>query len=345
MDNLADESLDQRSLDQRSLETRPLLAVRDLCVQFNTPEGIARAVDGVGFEVRRRETLAVVGESGCGKSVTALAVMGLLPTNAQVSGSVVFQGDNLLRATPEKLCRLRGNALSIVFQEPMTALNPVLCVGEQIAEVVRLHLGANQSAARARSIDVLGEVGLSDPERLYRSYPHQLSGGQRQRVLIAMAISCEPALLIADEPTTALDVTVQAQILALLEELKERHDLGVLLITHDLGLVAQSADRVLVLYGGEVAEEAEVRQLFRDPRHPYTRGLLASRPGLVERGRRLPTIPGLVPAATAWPSGCRFRTRCELEDELCRVKKPPLDSTGADSGHESGSHVWACHHS
>jgi peptide/nickel transport system ATP-binding protein len=319
----------------------PLLRIEDLSVIFRTGAGLVRAVDGAGFEVRRGETLAVVGESGCGKSVTALAVLGLLPKPpAEIArGSIRFQGEELLNASPERLRRLRGNEISMIFQEPMTSLNPVFTVGDQIAEGLVLHRGLDTEEARLEAIELLERVRIPAPEQRLDEYPHQLSGGMRQRVMIAMALACRPKLLIADEPTTALDVTVQAQILELMLELKRDLGMAILLITHDLGVVAETAERVVVMYAGNVAERANTVPLFERPRHPYTAGLFLSLPRLEDDGKRLRPIEGSVPDPLHPPRGCRFHPRCPFAFDRCREEVPSLVER-APSG--SPSHQSAC---
>jgi peptide/nickel transport system ATP-binding protein/oligopeptide transport system ATP-binding protein len=297
-----------------------LLSVRDLRTWFYTDQGVARAVDGVSFDVHPGETLGIVGESGCGKTVTSLSVLGLLPqppAKIEDGSSIRFQGTELVGAGERKLRALRGNDIAMIFQEPMSSLNPVYTVGNQIIEALRLHRGMDRKAARSEAVRLLAEVGISNPERRVDEYPHQLSGGMRQRVMIAMALSCEPKLLIADEPTTALDVTIQAQILELLADLRGRRGMAVMLITHDLGVVAEVCDRVVVMYAGQVVESGTVHEIFADPRHPYTRGLLDSLPSVDDPGQRLASIPGTVPNPTAWPTGCRFAERCALAGEGC----------------------------
>jgi peptide/nickel transport system ATP-binding protein len=314
----------------------PLLEVNDLRTYFHTDLGVARAVDGVSFSIEKGEVLGIVGESGCGKSVTSLSIMRLLPEPpAQImpGSSVRFEGRDLLELKEEAMRRVRGDDIAMIFQEPATSLNPVHPVGEQIAETLRVHRGLNRAQARARAVDLLRLVGLPDPEERVRAYPHQLSGGQRQRVMIAIALACEPDLLIADEPTTALDVTIQAQILDLLASLRERLGMAILLITHDLGVVAEVCDRVVVMYAGHVVEEGRVADIFRDPRHPYTQGLLQAIPRLGQKTDRLAVIPGVVPNATAWPVGCRFHTRCPYGWELCVREAPELFDAGP--GHRS----------
>ena len=311
-----------------------VLRVEELAVAFDTDAGRIDVVDGVGFDVREGETLGIVGESGCGKSVTALAVMGLLPKPAgRVTGGRIRLDDEELTAMPVSLRgRLRGRRMSMIFQEPMTALNPVQRIGRQLLEAIEIagpeHHGGDPVR---RAVSLLGEVGIPAPEMRLRDYPHQLSGGMRQRVLVAIALACRPRLLIADEPTTALDVTLQAQILELIARLQREHGMAVIFITHDLGVIAEISDRVVVMYGGRVVERAKVFPLFDAPRHPYTRGLLASMPRLERLPRsRLPTIPGVVPALDDMPSGCRFRNRCTAADAGCAGAEPVLEPAGDD---------------
>ena len=322
-----------------------ILSIEGLQTYFHTDEGIARAVDGVTYSIKPGETLGVVGESGSGKSVTALSILQLLPMppGKFEGGRILFRGENLLEASEDRMREIRGNDIAMIFQEPMTALNPVFTVGNQIGETVMLHQGLDADAARARSIEMLTRVGIPAPEKRVDEYPHQLSGGMRQRVMIAMAMACDPALLIADEPTTALDVTIQAQILDLIKELQDEDGMSVLLITHDLGVVAETAHHVAVMYAGRVVEYASAEELFERPRHPYTIGLLRSLPDLATSGERLVTIPGIVPSATRFPSGCRFRTRCSLASEICTEEAPPLDPLKNPDGSLS-EHTVACHH-
>jgi len=314
----------------------PLLEVTELRTYFETEEGVARAVDGVSFAVEPGEILGIVGESGSGKSVTSLSILRLIPEppgRILPGSSIRFRGEELLALPEERMRRVRGNDIAMIFQEPMTSLNPVYPVGDQIAEALRVHRGLGKREARGRAIELLRRVGIADPEERVDAYPHQLSGGMRQRVMIAMALSCEPDLLIADEPTTALDVTIQAQILELIRELRDRTGMAVILITHDLGVVAEVCDRVVVMYAGEVVEEGEVATIFRDPRHPYTRGLLQAIPRLGRRVERLAVIPGTVPSPTAWPAACRFHPRCAYGWDLCVNAAPPLFEAGP--GHTS----------
>ena len=320
-------------------EPLPLLRVRDLKTYFVTEQGsgTARAVDGVSFEVRPGETLGIVGESGCGKTVTSLSILRLIPEppgHIRPGSFIEFEGRNILTLEPKELRAVRGNQIAMIFQEPMTSLNPVFTVGDQIAEAAIVHQHLSHAAARRRAIEMLQLVGIPDPEERVDHYPHQMSGGMRQRVMIAMALVCHPKLLIADEPTTALDVTIQAQILELLERLQAELGMAVMLITHDLGVVAGTADRVVVMYAGQVVEQASTVELFARPLHPYTEGLLASVPRLdasqQDRARgRLHSIPGQVPAATAWPDGCRFHPRCPYAWDRCRAEEPPLLESGA----------------
>jgi len=318
--------------------TPPVLQVVDLRVGFDTEAGTVVAVDGVSFDLCRGETLAMVGESGCGKTVTALSILRLLqsPPARLLGGQVLYDGRDLLRITESDLRKVRGRRIAMVFQEPMSALNPVFPVGEQIAEAVRVHFGATRREAERRAVEVMAQVGIPAPEERLRAYPHQLSGGLRQRVMIAIALSCRPDVLIADEPTTALDVTIQAQILDLLSSLCRDLGLALLLITHDLGVVAEVADRVVVLYAGEVVEQAEAVALFHGPRHPYTAGLLASLPtATAERPQRLAAIPGTVPDPRAWPPGCRFANRCPRAQDDCRARSPSLAGE---------AHRYRCYH-
>jgi peptide/nickel transport system ATP-binding protein/oligopeptide transport system ATP-binding protein len=320
---------------------RALLEVLDLRTYFRSDEGVAKAVDGVSYRLLEGETLGLVGESGCGKSVTALSILRLIPDppGRIVGGRVVFEGRDLLGLDEREMRRVRGNDVAMIFQEPMTALNPVFTVGDQIAETVRLHQGLGKEAARARAVEMLALVGIPSPEQRVDEYPHQMSGGMRQRVMIAMAMSCDPRLLIADEPTTALDVTVQAQILELIRDLQGRTGMSVLLITHDLGVIAETADHVAVMYAGKVVEYASAEALFETPRHPYTIGLFRSLPDLARPGERLHAIQGTVPSAFHFPSGCRFRTRCPLARERCAAVEPPLEAVPG-----SGAvHTAACH--
>jgi len=308
-------------------ENQPLLSVENLRTYFDTEAGVAKAVDGVSFSIPEGKTLAVVGESGCGKTVTALSILQLIPQPPAriVSGAIRFAGRNLLELSPEELRKIRGGDIAMIFQEPGTSLNPVFTIGYQIEEAIRLHRHLSPREARAEALRSLKAVQVSDPERRLDQYPHELSGGMKQRVMIAMALSCNPRLLIADEPTTAVDVTIQARILDLLRETQAERGMSVLMITHDLGVVAEMADEVAVMYGGKVIERASVYDLFDHPRHPYTIGLFASLPRVDDTSKgRLATIEGTVPPATHFPAGCRFRDRCPWASEAC-LEEPPLE--------------------
>jgi len=305
---------------------RTILEVRDLATHFRTDEGIAKAVGGVSFTVRKGETLALVGESGCGKSVTALSILRLVPPPGRiVRGEIIYKGRDLSQLSAEGIRRVRGKEISMIFQEPMTSLNPVFTIGRQIAEALEVHQKATREKVRDRVVGMLRLVGIPDPQQRVHEYPHQLSGGMRQRVMIAMALICNPAILIADEPTTALDVTIQAQILALLNRLQNELQMSVILITHDLGVVAQNAHRVAVMYAGVIVEFADVDKLFGRPLHPYTIGLFESLPSMHDRGARLRTIPGTVPDPTRIPGGCPFHPRCPIADEHCVNNVPQLE--------------------
>jgi peptide/nickel transport system ATP-binding protein len=311
-----------------------LLQVTNLRVRLATQRGPADAVRGVSFTLDRGDTLGLIGESGCGKSITALALLGLLPERAEVSGSIRFDGDELVGRSDAEMCRLRGNRIGIVFQEPMTALNPLHSIGRQIAEPLRLHKGASEAEARKQAIALLDRVGLPDAARRVDAYPHQLSGGQRQRVTIAMALACGPDLLIADEPTTALDVTIQGQILDLIADLVAERGMALLLISHDLGVIAENVERMLVMYGGSVVESGPTEQVFARMAHPYTQGLFAARPKLgAAPGTRLQTIAGTVPELVDLPPGCPFTDRCRLAVAACRDTVPPPVTIAA--GHEA----------
>jgi len=326
-----------------STQAQPLLRVENLKTHFHTRDGVVRAVDGVSFDVMPGETLAVVGESGCGKSVTAMSILRLLPMPPAriAAGRIEFDGRNLLDLTEPAMRKVRGNAISMIFQEPMTSLNPVLTVGRQIAEALVLHRGMSEKEAMARAVEMLRKVHIPEAERRIGQYPHELSGGMRQRVMIAMALACGPRLLIADEPTTALDVTIQAQILELMRELRDDTGASIILITHDLGVVAEIAHRVVVMYAGRKVEEAPIEELFAAPRHPYTRGLLGSMPHLGdsvnETGKRLVEIPGMVPSLKDPAPGCLFAPRCPNIGERCTSEVPPLEL-------HSARHSAACWH-
>ncbi len=315
-----------------------LLDVRSLRTQFHTSAGVIRAVDGVSWDVRKGETVALVGESGCGKSVSALSVMRLVsaPAGRIVDGEIIFKGRNLLALSEEEMRRIRGREISMIFQEPMTSLNPVLTIGRQLTETLETHLGMTSAQAETRAVELLSLVGIPDGARRLRQYPHQFSGGMRQRIMIAMALSCDPALVLADEPTTALDVTIQAQILELMKSLSRRLGVAMLIITHNLGVVARYADRVNVMYAGKIVERATARELYANPRHPYTLGLLRSVPRLDEpRRARLQPIPGQPPDLSRLPVGCSFAPRCAYVVDRCREQQPPLAEVAA-------AHVSAC---
>ncbi|MBI3457244.1 MAG: ABC transporter ATP-binding protein [Candidatus Rokubacteria bacterium] len=306
-----------------------LLEVKGLKTYFYTDEGVVRAVDGIDLHIDKGETLGVVGESGCGKTVTALSIMKLIPMppGRIVEGQILWEGRNLVPFSPHQIRKVRGKEIAMVFQEPMTSLNPVFTIGEQIAEAIRLHEGLGRRGAMEKTIEMLKLVHIPNPERRVKEYPHQLSGGMRQRVMIAMALSCNPKLLIADEPTTALDVTIQAQILDLLNELKAKLGMAVMLITHDMGVIAETAQRVMVMYAAKVVEEAPVKDLFKEPLHPYTQGLLRSIPRIdvaATKKQRLEAIPGVVPNLLEVPPGCRFAPRCQFVKPMYMEKEPPL---------------------
>jgi peptide/nickel transport system ATP-binding protein len=319
-----------------------LLEVENLQTHFRVADGVNRAVDGVSFHIEDGETLAVVGESGCGKSVTASSILRLVPEPpGKTAGSIRFQGRELLRLPERAMRAIRGKEIGMIFQEPMSSLNPVLSVARQLGETLRLHEGLDRKAAEARAVEMLALVGIAEPRQRLRNYPHQLSGGMRQRVMIAIALACNPKLLIADEPTTALDVTIQAQILDLMADLKRRSGAAVMLITHDLGVVAEVAQRVMVMYAGRKVEEAPVAELFRNPRHPYTQGLIGAVPKLGSsldgKEERLAEIPGLVPSLRERIQGCVFAGRCPKVTDLCRKVTPALEA-------KAPKHVAACHH-
>jgi oligopeptide/dipeptide ABC transporter ATP-binding protein len=303
--------------------TKDLLSVKNLVTTFRTADGEVSAVRGISFSIKKGETLCVVGESGCGKSITSLSVMGLLPSNGFIKeGSIEFKDRHLNRLSSEELRKVRGKDISMIFQEPMTALNPVLTIGYQLREPLILHHKLNKSKAHTQGIELLKQVGIPYPEKRMKQYPHELSGGMRQRVMIAISLACHPQLLIADEPTTALDVTIQAQILDLIQDLKEKLGMGVMMITHDMGVVAEVADRVMVMYAGEKVEEGSVESIFENPQHPYTKGLLHSVPNLDEPEFELEAIPGSLPNINEEISGCRFHPRCPYAMEKCSVTAP-----------------------
>jgi peptide/nickel transport system ATP-binding protein len=310
----------------------PLLEIKDLRTCFHTLDGILTAVDGIDFEVYQGETLGLVGESGCGKSVTALSILQLLRCPpAEIQGRILFEGQNLLELNKERIRQIRGNAISMIFQEPMTSLNPVLRIGAQISEAARIHKNMTRQEAWRWAVEMLQRVQIPGAGSRSRQYPHKFSGGMRQRTMIAMALSCNPRLILADEPTTALDVTIQAQIMTLLQRLKDDFKTAIVLITHNLGIIAEMASRVVVMYAGKVVEEAPVKEIFKDPRHPYTRGLLGSIPVIgrkAQRHRRLQEIPGIVPSPMQTPLGCRFHPRCSRVMDRCCSEQPPMIRLG-----------------
>lgn len=315
-----------------------LLEVKDLKTYFFTHEGTVKAVDGINLKVNKGETLGLVGESGCGKSVTALSIMRLIPSppGKVVGGKIHFEGKNLLELDEKEMRKIRGRKISMIFQEPMTSLDPMFTIGDEIAEVIKLHQGLNKDEARKKAIESLKMVGMPDPEKRINEYPHELSGGMRQRAMIAMALSCNPALLIADEPTTALDVTIQAQILRLIDELRKKFGTSVLLITHDLGVIAETCDNVAVMYAGHIVEHTDVKTLFRNPLHPYTKGLMKSIPRLDIDAERLEIIRGLVPNLLNMPPGCPFHPRCNFCSEICTKELPKLAEA-------EKNHLVRCH--
>jgi peptide/nickel transport system ATP-binding protein/oligopeptide transport system ATP-binding protein len=316
------------------LSKEALVEVKNLQTYFYTEEGVVKAVDGVDYEIYPGETLGIVGESGCGKSVTSLSIMRLVESPpGKIEGGVInFQGKDLTKLSEKEMRKIRGNDISMIFQEPMTSLNPVYTVGDQIIEAIMLHKGVKRKEARQQAIEMLQKVGIPLPEQRVDEYPHQLSGGMRQRVMIAMALSCDPQLLIADEPTTALDVTIQAQILELMNSLKESYGMAIMMITHDLGVIAEVSDRVAVMYAGKVVEYTDVDSLFEDPKHPYTWGLMNSIPKLDKDVERLEAIPGSVPSPLNFPEGCKFNTRCPLAEGKCFTDEPEL--IDAEAGHK-----------
>ncbi|HSH35391.1 ABC transporter ATP-binding protein [Schnuerera sp.] len=303
-----------------------LLEVKNLKTYFYTDDGIVKAIDGVNFSVEAGKTIGIVGESGCGKSITAMSILRLIPDppGKIVDGEVIFEGEDLTKVSNKEIRNIRGNNISMIFQEPMTSLNPVFTVGYQIGEVLMLHQKLSEEEAKERAIEMIDLVGIPNAERIVEEYPHQLSGGMRQRVMIAMALACQPKLLIADEPTTALDVTIQAQILEIMNELKSKLNTSIMLITHDLGVIAEMADHVIVMYSGKVVEDAPITELFKNPKHPYTIGLMGSIPSLVKEGQRLETIPGAVPNPLYLPKGCYFHPRCKFATDECREGQPEL---------------------
>ncbi|MDD4570048.1 MAG: ABC transporter ATP-binding protein [Tepidanaerobacteraceae bacterium] len=310
-----------------------LVEVKNLKTYFYTEDGIVPAVDGVDFQIQKGETLGIVGESGCGKSVTSLSLLRLVPNppGKIVDGEIFFRGENILNKTESEMRKIRGNDISMIFQEPMTSLNPVFTIGEQIAEAIELHQGLSKKEAIDKTIEMLNLVGIPSAEKRVNDFPHQMSGGMRQRIMIAMALSCNPSLLIADEPTTALDVTIQAQILELMKDLKERLGTAIMLITHDLGVIAEMAENVMVMYAGKVVEYADVRTVFKEPKHPYTIGLMGSIPRLDQPKEKLYVIEGTVPNPFDMPKGCRFHPRCPEAKEICSNREPELVVT---NGHQ-----------
>ena len=321
------------------LSKEKLIDVNDLQTYFHTEEGTVKAVDGVSFEIYPGETLGVVGESGCGKSVTSLSIMRLIesPPGQIENGEILFNGKDLTKLNQKEMRKIRGNDISMIFQEPMTSLNPVYTVGDQIMEAILIHKDVNKKQARQEAIDMLTKVGIPLPEQRVDEYPHQLSGGMRQRVMIAMALSCDPQLLIADEPTTALDVTIQAQILELMNSLKSQFGMAIMMITHDLGVIAEVSDRVAVMYAGKIVEYTDVKTLYADPKHPYTWGLMHSIPHIEKELDRLEAIPGNVPNPLNFPTGCKYNTRCPFATDKCRTDEPDIVEV------EEGHHV-ACWH-
>ena len=315
---------------------KELLVVKDLTTHFFTDKGVVKAVDGNSFTIREGETLGIVGESGCGKSVTAMSILNLIEKPGKiVDGSIKFNNKELVGMADKKLRTIRGNDISMIFQEPMTSLNPVFKIGDQIVEAIKLHQNMSKEDAHKKAVEMLDLVGIPRAERVAKDYPHQLSGGMRQRAMIAMALACNPKLLIADEPTTALDVTIQAQILSLMNDLKKKTNTAIMLITHDLGVVAQMADHVIVMYSGKIVESAPVKELFASPKHPYTVGLLKSIPNLEEDKDRLHSIEGVVPSPFDLPQGCYFAPRCDRAMDICRTKQPGVTQIGEN-------HIVSC---
>ncbi|WML46908.1 ABC transporter ATP-binding protein [Neobacillus sp. PS3-34] len=315
-----------------SVEKDTVVSVKDLKTYFYTEDGVVPAIDGVSFHVKKGETLAIVGESGSGKSVTSLSIMRLIPMppGKIVDGDILFQNESLLAKSDKEMRQIRGNKISMIFQEPMTSLNPVYKVGDQISESIILHQKVNKKEAMAEVVNLLKLVGIPEPERRLNQYPHELSGGMRQRVMIAIALACRPELLIADEPTTALDVTIQNQILQLMKDLKNKSNMSIVLITHDLGVVAEMADRVVVMYAGQVVEQNDIFSIFENPKHPYTEGLLRSMPTVEKKTEKLYTIEGTVPSPLAYPTGCRFAPRCEYATSLCHQEMPEIQNLSDD---------------
>jgi oligopeptide/dipeptide ABC transporter ATP-binding protein len=312
--------------------TKPLLEIKNLVTEFHTEEGVIPALSDVSLTLNAKETLGIVGESGCGKSVTALSVMRLLPYSGKISrGNILFQGQDLLKKSEKEMRGIRGKDISMIFQEPMTSLNPVYTIGDQVAETILIHSKTSKKEAMLQAVEALKTVGIPLPERRIKEYPHQLSGGMRQRVMIAMALSCNPKILIADEPTTALDVTIQAQILRLMMKLKEEMGTAIILITHDLGVVAEMAERVAIMYAGKIVEESDVKSIFENPLHPYTESLLKSIPSIEQKQGKLHVIKGSIPHPLEMPAGCSFNPRCLYTEDICREKPPDLKTVA--SGH------------
>jgi len=318
-------------MSTQAVQQKTLIEITDLKTYFYTEDGVVPAIDGVSFKINKGETLAIVGESGSGKSVTSLSIMRLVqPPGKIINGDIVFNGENLLDKSDAEMRAIRGNKISMIFQEPMTSLNPVYRVGDQISESLILHQGMSKKEAMEQAVKLLKLVGIPEAERRVQQYPHELSGGMRQRVMIAMALACKPELLIADEPTTALDVTIQSQILELMKELKEKTNTSILLITHDLGVVAEMADRVVVMYAGQIVEQGDVYTIFENPKHPYTEGLLRSMPSYGKRTDKLHVIEGVVPNPLRLPKGCRFAPRCQYATELCYAEMPEITQVTED---------------
>lgn len=318
-----------------------ILNVKDLKTYFDTEEGMVKAVDGLSYQLHKNETLGIVGESGCGKSVSSLSLLRLIdfPGKILPESEIVYSGVNLVGLSERKMEKIRGNEISMIFQEPMTSLNPVITCGKQMYQVLRVHQKMNKEEARSHSIEMLSLVGISTPEHVIDQYPHELSGGMRQRIMIAMALACEPKILIADEPTTALDVTIQAQILRLFEELQQKLNMGIIFITHDMGVVAEIADTVLVMYAGQAVEKGSVYEIFAEPKHPYTQGLLKAIPSLTKTVDKLNVIEGTVPSASDFPPGCRFAPRCEFCMDICTKQNPELINVSAS--HETRCHLYS----
>ncbi|HOO73974.1 MAG TPA: ABC transporter ATP-binding protein [Tepiditoga sp.] len=312
-------------------DKEPILKVKNLKTYFKTEDGIVKAVNGIDFDLCPGETLAIVGESGSGKSVTSLSIMRLLDTNGYIpEGEIIYKGKNVTKMSDSEIRSVRGNEIAMIFQEPMTALNPVFTIGEQITEAITLHMKMNEEDAKTRAVDLLRKVGIPEPEKRVDQYPHELSGGMRQRAMIAMALSCNPSILIADEPTTALDVTIQAQILELMKDLQKEFGMAIIFITHDLGVVAEMSDRAIVMYGGETVEQGDIVNIYKNPRHPYTWGLMNSIPRIDIDTERLWAIPGVVPSPLNFPKGCKFSNRCFLASDKCKTDHPGLETIEND---------------